>query len=422
MKILSSLVDVRVGGIELRRGARYVAGDSVAGHLHMAAQGCVRIVADATVYTRPWRGEDLAGKRLLIYRPLGIGDEFLAARLAWIAKHNHNAHQVGLAIYENHHPFWTHTPDLPFRLFGAVIPWADWQAADYHVVGEHWWESISTADQPGVYDIFSSVCNIQIPESDRIPYIPAVPPEVLAKTAQTMNPWLADRPLVLWQLAATSRIRSYPPDQTDHAMADILARTTANIVAIGHPSQVETYEIQQSDRLTVYSGGIPGLLALIAFAASRNQAPGTTHQAPGTTHQAPGTTHQAPGTTHQAPDTSCLVCPDSVAGHIAATHPALPVISLWSSFHPSRRVASYPNHRPIFNEIKCSPCWSHEHSGDPAHYQGCPLTACNDYCAGLRAIPPKQISDAVASLLSSVPSMPSAVQPSALESPGTPTP
>jgi ADP-heptose:LPS heptosyltransferase len=92
---------------------------------------------------------------------------------------------------------------------------------------------------------------------------------------------------------------------------------------------------------------------------------------------------------------ACIVCLDSVLGHIAAAFPALPVVSLWSSFRPADRVEPYSNHRPIYNPIQCSPCRAHEQTGDPRHYRGCPLTGCNDYCAGLRNIEPSRILTAV---------------------------
>lgn len=361
MKVLSATSNIRLGGIELRRGNRYVASDHVASAVLSAAAGLVQLVADATIYTRPWRGESLEGKRLLIYRALGIGDEFIAARLAAYAKTHLNAHQVGLACFESHHSFWAGTTDLPFKLFPSIIQWSDWQAAHYHVIGEHWWEQLGTRDQPDTWSILDAVCNIQIPPEHRVPYIPAVPPEIQKKTTIFLAPWRGNRQVILWQLSATSRIRSYPPEQTRRAMNILLEKTDACILAAGHPAQIAEYQLPEHHRVTTYSAGIPGLIALAQAV------------------------HTLKG---------IVICPDSVLGHIAAAWPTLPVISLWSAFDPSRRVATYVNHHPIYRQIKCSPCWSHEHNSDPAQYTGCPHTACNDYCAGMRSIPPEQIAEA----------------------------
>jgi hypothetical protein len=421
MKILVAPTDLRIGSHALLKGMRYVASDNVAGSLAGAAPGIIRLVADATAYTRPWRGEDLAGKTLLIYRSLGLGDEFLAARLCEVARRRYNAASVKFACFEAHHSLWTHAKP-PFELLPSVVPWDVWSAADYHVIGERWWESLATTDQPDCFGIMSAVCGISLPEEDRLPLIPQPPAEVLAKTAEHLGKRLADRPLVLWQLAATSKIRSYPPDQTRKAMALVLERTNAAIIAVGHPTQVADYEIEETDRVAIYSAGIPGLIALTGVVSSQKSVvrsqkfppsdscllnPGSCPPPSDSCLLNPGSCPPPSDSCLLNPEScsphSCVVCPDSVLGHIAAVYPSLPVVSLWSSFDPARRVASYRNHRPIYNRIRCSPCWSHEQHGDPREYKGCPLTSCGDHCAGLRTISPVQIAEAVHCSLSTTP-------------------
>ena len=363
MKILVPTTDIRLGeSLPLKGGARYVATDGVANSLASSCPNVIRLVADAKFCTRPWRGEDLTGKTLLVSRPLGLGDEFITARLCEIAKRRHNAARVLFSSFESHHDLWKPAAPLPFELLPSVVPFETWAEADYHVPGEHWWEAVATSDQPDCFDMMASVCGIQIPPEDAIPLIPIPPETDLAATAQAIDAKLAGKPMVLWQVGATSRIRSYPPEQTRKALALLLQRSDAAVVFAGHPSQIAEYEIQPTDRVAIYSAGIPGLIALAAVAARRR---------------------------------ACVICPDSVLGHIAAVWPALPVVSLWASFDPASRVRTYINHRPIYNRIKCAPCWSHEHHGDPRRYQGCPLTACNDHCAGLRAIQPERVAGAI---------------------------
>jgi hypothetical protein len=367
MKIIQSPSEVQVGNMRFLADTRYVVSDMVAGSICSAVHGLMRIVADAHIYSRPWRGEALTGKSIIIYRALGIGDEFLAARLAWIAKKRHGADKVTFACFEPHHHFWAGQSDLPFALTGAAVPFSDWQAADYHVAGERWWEALGTADQPDTWDCMAAACGIAIAPEDRRPLIPVSNGEPLQKTRELVAPWIKDRPLVLWQLCATSRIRSYPPEETRKAMTAVLDQTPASIIATGHPVHMAHYGVAESDRVAHYSGGVPGLMALVQIASEQAR--------------------------------SCVVCPDSVVGHIAAAWPSLPVVSLWSSFDPRTRVACYPNHRPIYNKIKCSPCWAHEYNGNPEQYQGCPHTACNDYCAGLRTIAPTRIAEEVAKIV-----------------------
>lgn len=367
MKVLAAMANMKAGSIALSAGARYVATDFVAGSIAAASNNLVRVCADANPFTRPWRGERLAGKTLLVARALGIGDEFMAARLCAIAKNRFKADRVLWSCYESHHEFWSAAP-TPFELLPSIIPWETWQAAGFHVAGERWHEQVALLEQPSAWDIMAAACGIKFRPGEALPFIPAPPAEVTTKTAVFLAPWIGERALILWQLAATSRIRSYPPAETLKAIAKVLEATNACIVAAGHPRQVEDYGITETDRVRTYSGGIPGLIALVAAAAAmRNGA--------------------------------AIVCPDSVLGHIAAAWPKVPVVSLWSAFDPRARVATYPNHRPLFNKIKCSPCWAHETSGDPAKYAGCPHTSCNDHCAGMRTIAPVRIAEAVVAAL-----------------------
>jgi hypothetical protein len=361
MKILVPTTNIKLGDtIELKAGARYVASDNVAGML-AANSAVVRLVADAASFTRPWRGEHLGGKTILIYRALGIGDEFIAARLCDLARRRADALRVLFACFEAHHAFWAHA-QKPFELLPSVVPWDVWSAADFHVAGERWWEQVATSDQPDCFGLMAAYCGIRIAPEDAKPFIPQPPESVIEATAKTVAGRLDDRPMVLWGVAASSRVRSYPPEQTRKAIELVLKATNAAVILIGHPTQIAEYEFPESDRVSIYSAGIPGLIALTAVAA-RNK--------------------------------GCVLTPDSALGHIAAAWPNLPVVSLWSSFDPDKRVANYPNHRPLYNRIRCSPCWAHEQSGDPRLYKGCPLTACNDYCAGLRSIPPSQVADAI---------------------------
>jgi hypothetical protein len=193
--------------------------------------------------------------------------------------------------------------------------------------------------------------------------------------------------------------------------------------------QIAAYTIPESPRIRVYSAGIEGLIAICSILASHRATepvgraclPGASQQPPVGRACLPGAplrdlcasasaSPQSPRpneTNSPIPNLhSCIVCPDSVLGHIAAAYPEIPVISLWSSFSPADRIASYTNHKPIYNAIKCSPCRAHEQTGNPKDYRGCPHTSCNDYCAGLRTIAPDLIVSAVATALCAVPSSP----------------
>jgi hypothetical protein len=328
-----------------------------------------RVIADGRPWVRHWYGEPLAGKHLLLHCAMGIGDEFIAARLAAIIKRVHGAGKVTFACFSTHHDFWPAPAELPFALIGEIVPFADWCAADFHVAHEGWWESFKAPDQPDVWATMERACGISIAPTDRVPLVPIVPDSVVTRTAETLDAWLKGRPLVLWALAASSRIRSYAPFETFQAMRKLVAKTGCGIVAIAHPQQVEEYGVESGEDVTVYSAGVPGMIALIKLAAGRQ-----------------------PG--------AVLVSPESAAVHVAACYPALPVVSLWSSFDPAKRIAAYHNNTPIYQRVRCSPCYAHEYYSDGRRsLTGCPLSGCNGYCHGLQAIAPDVIVREVAKLI-----------------------
>ena len=219
------------------------------------------------------------------------------------------------------------------------------------------------ADQASAWEIMQRATGISLNPSECVPLIPLPGSAAIDLASDFLGHWLKGQaPIILWQVAATSNIRSYPPENTQKAMELILAKTNANIIMAGHPGQIALYPAPDDARIKLYADGIEGLIALCRALSGLK---------------------------------TVVVCPDSVLGHIATAYPSIPVISLWSSFAPQDRVGTYPTHRPIYNPVKCSPCRSHEQSGNPKNYTGCPFTACKDYCAGLRAIAPERILAAI---------------------------
>jgi hypothetical protein len=360
VKIVEFPHDLAVNGSAHKAGARYVTSDSVA--MCLGKFG-VRVIADARPWLRHWKGEPLEGKTLLIHAAMGVGDEFIAARLAKVAKEILKAASVRLHIFEYHHSFWAHdAAGLPFILGTELVPFDEWKLADFHVTHEGWWESFSAAmpDQPDVWDCIGQACGISIAPHLRKPYIPTVKDEDYKAMIEAY--WKHDR-LAVWVLGASSRIRSYHPHQTVKAIKELVAKDY-RVLAIGYPEQVTEYGVKGIVGVSILSDGVPQMLAAIKLAADHPRA--------------------------------VLVTPDSAAGHAAACYPRLPVISLWSSFDPAKRITGYTNHVPIFQQIRCSPCFAHEYYRDGEQSKtGCPLTSCNGFCHGLEAIKPDLIVEQV---------------------------
>ena len=179
---------------------------------------------------------------------------------------------------------------------------------------------------------------------------------------------LASHPLILWQLGASTPIRSLRPDVAYECLAALAAACPdALIVAFGAPSQASEYELPAAANIRLLAGKTDfcTVIGLLEHAA-------------------------------------LLICPDSGPGHIAACYPDLPVLSYWAAFPPALRVGTYPNHYPLVLGGPCAPCFTHD--VDPDTAGGCPKGG--GYCKCLASLAPADLVARALSLLS-VPSVPS---------------
>jgi ADP-heptose:LPS heptosyltransferase len=328
---------------------------------HMTASGLGH-------YTRRYCGQDLAGKRLLVWRGHGIGDQLMAAGLAaLIARYRPGGEILYLGHPLTGHTLWHSVAGLPFTPVAEPLPFAEWLACDYHLILEDMCEADRQPDQPNTWRATVWAAGLDgVPDREMLPFIALTDADrerwaaAVRATPELAGPLRAGRPLVVWGLAASSRIRSLAPAETRAAIEAVSALPSRPVVAaIGLAEQVEEHTSQ--------AGRAPGVAYLnlpcrAVFAAVEQAA--------------------------------CTVSADSMLGHAAAGL-GRPCVSLWSSFHPEDRVATYPTHRPIYQPLSCSPCRLHE--GVVGH-SGCPLFP-GEYCRGLRAIPPARIARAVAEVI-----------------------
>jgi hypothetical protein len=348
-------------------------------------------------YTRPYHGQDLHGKRLLAWRGCGIGDQLMWGGLLAAIKQRFPTCQITnlCAPNINHHLYAG--AELPFTATPVPLPRAQWDAHDYHLIGEHLCETDREPDQPDVWTGMFRYAGL----SDMLlaGYIPRpVSPlrqvdrlfaaEWLASHSTSSGPSASraagvpplsgirairgssspSRPHIVFQLSASSPIRTYDPWDTAHLLP-LLVQTffpTHDIVISATRRDREAFAdaLQTPGIIIADDLNIRPAMALVATAAA-------------------------------------LVCPDSCLGHLAAAENT-PTISLWGSFLPEDRVGYYSNHHPLVGDpAHCdrAPCRAHE----PGTPQGCPRcgedpNACR-YCAVLATITPEAIVDQVKEIL-----------------------
>ena len=362
MKVVTCPEVCRYGGGEevIPAGERLVIPDWAAQSIALACRddGSHPRITDARHYTRPYFGQDLDGKRLIARRGLGIGDQLVFAGVLAILKRLYPQASIDTYSYPGvHEALWEGADDLPFRALPEPILFdEDWQKADYHLIADGWCECDKEPDQPSMWDGHLQCSGLdpdEIPAEWRVPVVPV--------TVEDFNSAFDARPhglAVLWQVAASTPVRTYRPNLTLRAMELLRAEySDVEIIATGSPKQLDAMELPAGMRTTE---GL-SLRAVMALAGM----------------------------------VDAVVCPDSYLGHVTAAH-GTPTVSLWSSFLPADRVGSYTCHRPLVGEIECSPCRHHEKTKT---CQGCPKTwedeHASRYCEGLARIAPEEIVEAV---------------------------
>jgi ADP-heptose:LPS heptosyltransferase len=164
---------------------------------------------------------------------------------------------------------------------------------------------------------------------------------------------------VLWQLGASTPIRSYRPDLARRAMELLLAaRPGLDILATGTAAEFAAYEPLPQGVIRVRGQKLRTVFALCLQAV-------------------------------------CTVAPDSVMVH-AAGGLRRPCVGLWGSFSPRWRASYYPEHRALVGEAPCAPCATHECG---AQEEGCPRRmgrpADDRYCEAIAGIAPETVVAAV---------------------------
>lgn len=352
--------------MDLQPGERVVVPDWVAyGVRDRLGASKVRI-SGAGSYTRHYCGQDLDGKTLIARRGHGLGDQLVFSGILRLLKLRYPQARIIFCVHPGMIGIWgARDKDAPYKqyyqLAGECIPWAEWQAADYHLIGEDLVESNCEPDQPNIWDLHLAWAGIDpatVQDRDKRPV-----PMLTARAAAMAQAWLdiqpaaraGCHPIILWQLASSSTIRSYPPEQTRRALA-LLADSApqAMIIPTGTKADAATYtDLPERANIAPHVGGyfhdIIGLL--------------------------------------EHPATALLICPDSCFGHLAAAGPHLPpVLSLWGSFLPQDRVSYYPNHYPLVGGGTCSVCRAHDPDEPP---YGCPRFG--GYCRAVANIAPEDI-------------------------------
>lgn len=349
-------------GHKLEGGTRYVVPETFAAEWFRAAPDLVRI-SSVKSWERPYFGQDLNGKTLWVSRGCGIGDLLVLSGVLRAIKTRWPSARILLSTAPGAAElFGMNDPDSEaakvFEFSPDVVPLDEWRAFDWHRIVE---EIIELDREPDQSDIYTAHFRFfGLPDMARDPAT-CRPVNIVTNRAREsadrfLQSQIANRKskFLLYQLSSTSPIRTQAP-------ASITATLSALRDAFPDLALIATGT--ERDRAIELSAGV-----IPCIGEDFRTLVGLVERA------------------------AVIVCPDSCINHIAAglDDRSPPVVSLWSSFDPARRIATYPNQFPIYNRLPCSPCFAHEVSFPP---MGCPMH--RGYCRGIAEIPPARIVAAV---------------------------
>jgi len=324
----------------LKKKNKYVMGLGIFQQLHFNLERKIKILKPSKIkfkdLYRPYKGQDLSDKTLLVSRTGGIGDLiFILPNLIYL-KEKYPTCKIKFAIgpqYNSMVQTWDCVDeilDLPFRLQHFIT-------SDYHLIFEGVIERCKEAETINAYNLFSRWMGIDLPDEKLIPK-QNPKSEKIEECKKILNNWnLKEKDFILMQLRASSPVRC-PNPEFWIKLIDKLNDEGYNILITDNPHQSEAISrfltrIKNKDKIFNFCGYSKSLDYSIAMASL------------------------AKG----------IISTDSGLMHIGASL-SVPVFGIYGPFPGFIRLKTYPKELCDWIDAKsdCSPCFLH--SPNPCKY------------------------------------------------------
>ena len=317
-------------------------------------------------FERRYGGQDLNGKKVVVYRHNAWGDQLMASAVPRYLKTLYPDAIVHLYCHPNVMPLWLGNEFVNGCAMPLPMHYDILKAYDYHIFYEGMLESNSEPDQRNCYDdMFSFIGLNDVPDQFKRPYIKPLPNDYEFFRSRGFTP--ASK-YILVHLCPNNLNRAYPPGRTQELVLELGPTFPDHqIVLVGtglnpeFESMVQTLTVSDlRDRIVSIVDQARSFRDLIPFVENA----------------------------------ACVICPDSSIMHLAACFPSTPVISLWGLFDPQDRMRYYPN-----NLALSGPGCPHRPCRD--HNFHLPTEQCKDawkmpkekikWCHALASIEPEEI-------------------------------
>jgi ADP-heptose:LPS heptosyltransferase len=276
---------------------------------------------------KPYKGQDLDEKRLLVFRTGGIGDLlFIQPNLRYLkSKYPSCEIQFGCGPqYQAMVETWDcvdEVIDLPFTLKTLLD-------ADYHGLFEGVIERCKLAHNVNAYNLFSEWLGLNLPNELLIPKQDAKEDKIEFCLDKLTKWGVSEKGFILMQLKASSPIRT-PAPKFWVEMIDKLTDRGHKIVLTDNPRQAEYIDefigfLKNKDKVfnfCKHSESLDYSIALTKLA-------------------------------------SCVIATDSALNHIAASLDTA-CFGVYGPFPGEIRLATYPKAKWVNAEKECAPCFIH---------------------------------------------------------------
>jgi ADP-heptose:LPS heptosyltransferase len=281
---------------------------------------------------RPYTGQSLEGKTLLVFRTGGIGDLlFIKPNLNYLkSKYNCTIKFACGPQYQSMVETWDCVDemlDLPFEAHHLY-------KSDYHMLFEGVIERCREAETTNAYNLFSKWIGLDLPDKLLVPHQePKI--EMIDECMKTLEKWnLQDDSFILMQLRASSPVRTPRPSFWVETINQ-LTEKGHNIILTDNPRQAENIEkfikdVKHPEKVfnfCQYSKSLDHSIAITKFA-------------------------------------KMTLTTDSAFSHIAASL-NVPCFGVFGPFPGYIRLKTYPRAAWVDAQRECAPCYLHSHKPCP---------------------------------------------------------
>lgn len=324
---------------KLQAGESYLFSDTRTARILALAGEHIGAVTDISTVYKPYKGEPLNGKTILVWRHGGIGDLMFMMPPMRLLKNKYPDCKILAAVGSNFIDVYRNIPYIN-GIMPMPINANELTNADYHLQFEGIIENSKKAEKVNAYDLFLEAFGFdpsKIPDHEKRPdiFITDSEDKHVRKFMEERNITPGDLKIGI-QIQASAPIRTYPVEKTKE-LCRRLIRRGAKIILFGGPYQQRIIENIKS--------------SIVTEIGSR-----ATYSVFSTTKDKLSIRHSMALTRYL----NLMIAPDSAMIHVAGAL-GTPVIGLYGPFPADLRMRYYYNAIGLNAKSACAPCFKHGH-------------------------------------------------------------